>query len=186
MHKYFHFPEKGITMNRLLVFIIILIALYLLAGCGGTMKQMVPFPDQSKVVENQGKGRIYVMGSPSLMNLASHHVTSSVLEGDKIIGYIADHSYLSWEREPGDIKIYSYLGNSTSVVNLSVENGKVYYVLLNMFPAFETIFDVHPGGGNIHAKLEVVDEETGKKELLKCKPPERVDSLQKTSSEPIR
>lgn len=156
-------------MNRFLGFILMVIVAYLFTGCGGAIKQLAPFPDQSKIVEDQNKGRIYIMGSPSFMNLASHYATVSVIADDKHIGYIAGHSYLCWEREPGVTTVSSYIGNSTSDVKLLVENGQVYYVLLNIFPALENPFDMHPGGGKIHARLERIDEEEGKKELLKCK-----------------
>ena len=170
------------TVNKFIVpLFLVLLVLHALVGCG-TTQQIAHLPDQSKLIEEQGKGRIYVIGSPLFMNLASNNITITVAANEKLIGYIVGHGYLCWERDPGTETIVAlpeaevYYGGhykSKSTVDLYIENGKVYYVLLHIFPAWENVFQLHPGGGEIHTKLEIVTEEQGKEELLKCKPPEK-------------
>jgi len=154
---------------------IVLIVLTCIPGCA-TTKQVVAFPDQSKIVEDQGKARIYVIGSPFFMNIVSHNTAVAVVADNIWVGDIVGHSYLCWEREAGMVTIVGRRLKSNRVY-FNIERGKVYYVLLNIFPFWAGPLDLHPGGGELHAKLELVDEKTGQSALLKCKPPEVTDSL---------
>jgi hypothetical protein len=154
------------AMKRFLIFTFALILLLLINGCG-TTSQTVRFPDQTKLVEEQGKGRIYVIGKPFFMNIASHSFPISVNADYKLVGYILGHSYLCWEREPGIATIFSDMR-----IDLNIESGKVYYVLAHIGPAWETVNFLVPGSGEIVVRLEVVNEEKGRKALLEAKPPE--------------
>ena len=113
-------------MIKFFLYNIILLLMLCSAGCG-TFKQVVYFPDQSKFVEEEGKGRIYVIGNPLFMNMASYIVTLTVVADQKWIGDIVGHSYLCWEREPG-ITIIRGRQLESNIVNLTVESGKAYYV----------------------------------------------------------
>ena len=143
----------------------------LLSGCG-TTQQKVHFPEQGKYVEEEGKGRIYIIGSPFSFNLVSRSTTVSVVADDKHIGYIAGHRYLCWEREPGLSTIAAYVYKSKSVVSLNIESGKVYYILAHVGPDLGTINPLVPGSGEMAVVLEAVNEEKGKEALFETKPPE--------------
>jgi len=158
-------------MIRFITIAIVLFLSVFLSGCG-TTQQKVHFPDQNKYVEDEGKGRIYVIGSPLFFNLASRSTTISVIADDRHIGYIAGHRYLCWEREPGISTIFAYVYKSKSVVNLNIENGKVYYILAHVGPAWESVNPLVPGSGEMSVRLEVVNTEKGTKELLETTSPE--------------
>ncbi|QWV94483.1 hypothetical protein KP004_04665 [Geomonas oryzisoli] len=153
---------------RIVAFIV-----FSLLSCGcGTTKQMVHFPEQSKHVEESGKGRIYLIGKPFLLNIASHGTTVSVIADDTHIGYIAGHRYLCWERVPGISTITAYADQSKSTVDLKVDAGAVYYVIAHVSPDWSPADFLLSGGGKIAVTLEIVDNEKGRKSLLDAKPPE--------------
>ena len=155
-------------MNRFLKFALGLLVLLLFSACVSQHRQLVHFPDQDKPIEDAEKGRIYVIRHPWLWNLASHIALVSVGDGDLEIGSIAGHlGFLSWERDPGQATITSFPGR----VIVTVEKGKVYYILLHLEPDWATYNLVVLGSGELSARLELVDEETGRKELSKAKPP---------------
>lgn len=160
-------------MNRFILSQFTLIMSLCIAGCGGTTQQMVHLPDQSKYIEVEDKGRIYVIGSPFSFNMVSHSTTVSVIADDKHIGYIAGHRYLCWEREPGISNISGQVYTSKSVVSLFVESGKVYYILAHIGPDWKTINPLIPGSGEMSVRLEIVNDEEGKKALFDYKPPEQ-------------
>jgi len=166
-------------MNKYIALLVVLTGLIILAGCG-TTQQMAHFPDQDKLVEEQGKGRIYVIGSPFVMNLASHYAAISVIADEKLVGYIDGHSYLCWERETGVTSILVFPGYMTipghpvrkNVISLNVESGQVYFILAHIGPDWETVNFFMPGSGELAVRLEVVNAEIGREKLLKSEPPE--------------
>ena len=123
-------------------------------------------------LEDPDKGRVYVVRTAFAFNIASHSVPVTVSDGPTEIGYTAGHSYLCWEREPGEARIHSSAYNSKTL-ELNIEKGKVYYVLQHVGPAWDTLGQaiVMPGGGQLTATMELLDEEKGKKELSHCKSP---------------
>jgi hypothetical protein len=152
-------------------YIFLLVAVWGVSGCA-TSRQVVPFPVQNIRVESPDKGRIYIIGHPAVMNLTSHNVRVTVVADTKWIGDIVGHTYLCWEREPGVAEI-SGRRIKTNDIHLTVERGKVYYVILHIYPAIENVFQLHPGGGSIHAEFERVGEEQGKEALADSKPAEQ-------------
>ena len=132
------------------------LAVVLLAGCASA-RQFVPLPDQSKIVEDPTKGRIYVI-RPSVFGGA---VGMNVSDGGNPIGTSGPGRYLCWEREPGDA-IVSATSENTSRVALPVRAGSVHYVLQH----------IRMGIWIARTELEVVAEEKGKQELKGCKPAE--------------
>jgi len=163
---------EGRIMQKFIAYHIAIFILTCITGCG-TTRQMVHFPDQSKVVEDQGKARIYVIGSPLFMNLASNNVTLTVVADKEWIGDIVGHSYLCWEHEPGIVTISGRRLRS-NIVNINLESGKTYYVIAHIGPDFKNASFLIPGGGEIIVRLEQVSEENGRVELLKCEPPELI------------
>jgi hypothetical protein len=143
----------------------------LISGCGSTSKQIMHFPDQGKLVEAEGKARVYVIGRPLFMQPTSHSVTLTIVADKEWIGDIVGHSYLCWEREPGMLTIASRR-LSGNVVTLAVEKNKVYYILANIHPGFDATSFV-PGGGRIIVNFEIVDNKVGEEALRKSKPPEQ-------------
>jgi len=152
----------------------------ILNGCVAT-QQIVPFPDQSRIVEDMGKGRIYVIGDPLFYNLASHNYHFSVVENDRLKGYITGHGFICWEREAGVAKIIALseeaelmwkYPKSRSTLEINIESGKAYYILMHIGPAWETVNLALPGSGQMSVKLEVVNEEYGKKVLSESQPPQ--------------
>lgn len=115
--------------------------------------QAIPFPDQSKVVENSEMGRIYVMRDTIFAD------QSQVRDKDLFVGILTAHYYLCWEREPGPALVSSYYGTKSELV-LNVEKGGVYYIHEHSFwPAIS---------------LELINEKEGKERLGKCYPPQNV------------
>ena len=158
------------TVRRTSAFIVV----FLLTACG-TTSQFVRVPDQSRVVDDQEKGRIYVIGRPFSINIMSHHVTMRVTDGGEFIRGIVGRGYLCWERAPGVATIASEAAASPygSVITLTIERGKVHYVLAHIGPKWSAGMFLVPGGGHLAVRLEVVTEDQGKTALAGSKPPEQ-------------
>jgi hypothetical protein len=116
----------------------------------------VPFPDQTKTVEDSAKGRIYVIRPATV----AATISMDVSDGGIIIGSTGPHGFLCWEREPGDTVISSKAEN-TSAVNLPVKAGQVHYIFQHLSVVL----------GSARNRMEIVTEEKGKKVLKQCKPP---------------
>jgi hypothetical protein len=125
-------------------------------GCTST-QQFVHFPDQTKVVEDPTKGRIYVM-RPAVMVGAA--ISMDISDDGKIIGTTGAHGFLCWEREPGETIITGKAEN-TSAVKLNVQAGQVTYIFEHMEMGWITQRN----------RLDIVSEDEGKKVLKKCDPP---------------
>jgi len=151
-----------------------LIVVFLLTACG-TTSQFVRVPDQNQLVEEQGKGRIYVIGRPFAINVMSHNTNMRVTDGGELIGSIVGRGYLCWERAPGIATIASEAAASPygSVITLTIERGKVHYVLAHIGPKWSAGMFLVPGGGHLAVRLEVVTEDQGKTALAGSKPPEQ-------------
>jgi len=151
-----------------------LIVVFLLTACG-TTGQFVRVPDQSRVVDDQGKGRIYVIGRPSSINIPSHNVSMRVTDDGELIRSIVGRGYLCRERAPGIATITSEPASSPygSAVTLTIESGKVHYVLAHIGPKWSAWMFLVPGGGDLAVRLEVVTEDQGKRALAGSKPPEQ-------------
>ena len=151
-----------------------LIVLCLLTACG-TTSQLVRWPDQSRVVDDQGKGRIYVIGRPFAINIPSRNVKMRVTDDGERIGSIVGRGYLCWERAPGIAMIASEPASSPygSVITLPVERGKAHYVFAHIGPKWSVWMFLVPGGGDLAVRLEVVTEDRGKAALARSNPPEQ-------------
>lgn len=160
-------------MIRVILLQLAIIVALSISGCG-TSKQMVHFPDQSKLIEAEGKARIYVIGRPLFMQPASHSATLTIVADQGWIGDIVGHSYLCWEREPGTLTI---VGRrlSGNVITLAVEKGRVYYILAHIRPGFDAT-SFSPGGGHIIVNFEIVDNKEGEDALRESKPPEEQEA----------
>jgi len=143
------------TMKSTFQLITALLCMSFLVGCASN-QQFVHFPDQSKVVEDPSKGRIYVMRPASIGGAISMDVS----DDGRIVGSTGPSSYLCWERPPGNTVI-SAKSENTSAVGVDVEAGKVNYIFLH----------VRMGWVMARNKLEIVSEEEGKKVLKECDPP---------------
>jgi hypothetical protein len=127
----------------------------LLTGCAST-QQFVRFPDQTKVVEDPSKGRIYVM-RPATVGCG---ISMEVADDGRIVGSTGSHGFLCWEREPGDAVVSSKAEN-TSAVKLNVQAGKVNYIFQHMAMGWVIARN----------RLDIVSEDEGKKVLKECNPP---------------
>src|SRR5579864_6502092 len=132
----------------------------LVTGCAST-RQMVPFPDQAKRIEDPSKGRVYVMRPTSF----GYAIPMTILDGGKTIGTTGPSGYLCWERSPGDTTITG-TAEGVSQAPLSVSAGQVYYV-------FE---HVRMGMWQAANQLEVVNEDEGEKVLKKCHAPKVISA----------
>jgi len=149
-----------------------------LGGCIAT-QQVVPFPDQNKLVEDPGKGRIYVIGDPLYYNYAAHKFLVTVVENERLVGHITGHGFICWEREPGTTTIMALFEtpvpdyqSKKSTVNLNVESGKVYYLRMHVGVDWSSINILVPGSGNPTVKLELMQDEKGSAALLESQPPQ--------------
>jgi hypothetical protein len=154
-------------MVRFFIYCFTVIILLCNTGCG-TTKQAVYFPDQNKLVEEQGKGRIYVIGSPLLGYMASYTITTTILANKKWIGDIVGHSYLCWEQEPG-VAVISGRRIKSNIVDFNVVSGQAYFVIAHIVP-------INFLNGTMSVRFEIVSEEDGKKALLDAKPPEQSEN----------
>ena len=137
-----------------------MIVVLLLIGIGcATTRQHVPFPDQSKKIENSDLGRIYVF-RPSTFGFA---IPMQIRDSNKVIGDTGPKGYLCWERESGKTKIVG-IAENTSKLPLEVNKGKVYYIFQHM----------RLGWFRARNKLELVDEVVAREYLQDCKVPEIV------------
>jgi hypothetical protein len=109
-----------------------------LNGCGiGNVKtcQYVPFPDQSKEIENPDMVRIYI-GRPTSLE---HDRPIKIMDGDTYIGDIGPYGYLCWEREPGQATITLINDKGDRFIEeLRTEKGKVYYFQQYLWPIANT------------------------------------------------
>lgn len=127
----------------------------LLSGCAAS-DQYVRFPDQSKTVEDPGKGRIYVI-RPKLTGLG---IFSDITDDGQAIGCTSRQGFLCWERPPGMTTLTGKTDN-TSSLTLNVQAGEVSYVLQTLnFGWIET-----------DNQLALVTAQEGKEALKQCNPP---------------
>ncbi len=141
--------------SRKNLFYSILISLFLLTGCAG-VQQFVPFPDQSVKVENPNFSRFYVL-RPTAFGSA---IKIDIYDNIGHIGKTGPNSFLSWEREPGDITITGEAENDSNLL-INSEAGEVYYVQQH----------IRMGIMGPRNWLEQLSEEEGKKFLKKAKAP---------------
>jgi len=152
--------EEELLMNRncvrtkLLLLSLVAVAA-MLTSCASA-KQYVPFPDQTKQIEDPEKGRIYVLRPTSYGGAA----TFRVYDSEELIGKTKGRGFLCWEREPGETEIMSRAENRARKT-ISVEKGKVYYIRQR----------VTPGIMSAQNFLELLDEDEGVAKVQKCNPP---------------
>ena len=133
----------------------LLLSAMVMVGCAST-RQFVPFPDQSKTIENPEMARIYVMRPASYGGIVSMRVN----DGDVIVGNTGPRGFLSWERTPGTATLSSKAENKHSM-DLKVEKGMTYYILQHVKMGF-----LFAG-----TKLEELNNTKGLSILKKCNPP---------------
>ena len=80
----------------------VMVALVVIAdGCAKTW-QAARFPDQSVLLENPQKARLYLIcGTP-----LGTALNDPVNDGNDYVGTIGPKSFLCWERDPGNTTIY--------------------------------------------------------------------------------
>ncbi len=145
---------------------VIFAASSLLLGCA-TPQQLVHFPDSKKIVEDTGKGRIYVI-RPGWTGIG---ISTDISVDGEIIGSTGPKSYLCWEQAPGNVTI-SAKADNVSEVEVNVLAGHVYYIVQKL----------HFGWITTDNQLTVVSEVEGKEALKKCRQP-TADILTKTASD---
>ena len=127
----------------------------LFSGCASN-EQYVHYPDQSKVVEDPGKGRIYVIRP----KLAGMGISPEITDDGESIGSTCPRGFLCWERKPGVTTIAGKTDN-TSEVTVDVKAGEVSYI-------FQTI---DFGWTSTDNRLDIVSEQEGRAAIKKCKEP---------------
>lgn len=138
---------------------------FVTVGCAST-KQYVVIPNQSAIVEDPEKARIYVLRPVSLGGA----VPMKVQDGETVVGVTGPKGALCWEREPGPVDISSHAEN-VDHLKINTEKGMVYYLLQRVKMGFMIA----------RTKLEQMSKEEGETNLKKCKIPSTV-SAQKTSA----
>jgi hypothetical protein len=134
---------------------LIFIIPFLFLGCAAS-NQYAHFPDQTKIVEDPGKGRIYVM-RPGLTGIG---IPTDVRDNGTLIGNTGPHGYLCWERKPG-YAIISAEADDLGKVKVNVQAGQVNYIIQKM----------EFGWISTDNRLDIVSEAAGREALKKCKPP---------------
>lgn len=152
-------------LNRLCVVLALSVSLILICGCAST-HQYVALPDQSRIVDDSGKCRIYVF-RPESMNGGKARMT--VKDGKRVIGDLGMQSYLCWERDPGKVAVLmDFYTIDGFVINmredLDAQPGAIYYLRAGLLNPFSSAPD------RLDTLYRISDEE-GKQFLKKCKPP---------------
>lgn len=142
-------------------------ALVLGSGCSST-RQFVPLPNQQQMIENPAQARIYVLRPERLLGAAAG---MKVRDGSRRIGDLGTHSFLCWERDPGETTVYMDFDTSEGFIIempevLNAERGSVYYLRAGLLS--KTPFST---GTNKMDRLWRLDDAEGKLLLQKCKPP---------------
>ena len=132
-----------------------LFLVFILAGCAHAT-QYVPLPDQAKEIDDPAKGRIYVI-RPTRFGFA---VPMEISDDGQAIGKTVGHSYVSWERGPGNVVLQGHAEN-TENLPLLVKEGRRTYVKQS----------VEMGIIMARNSLAPMDELTAKQHLSKLKPP---------------
>lgn len=130
----------------------------LLTGCASTT-QYVHFPDQSVVLEDAAKARIYVARPTSFGGA----VSMTVSDGETVIGKTGPKGFLCWEREPGEMQLKGKAEN-TDLEKVNIEKGTVYYFQQS----------VRMGIMMARNDLHQVSGEEGAEIVGKCKPPKLI------------
>lgn len=138
---------------------------FVTVGCAST-KQYVVIPNQSAIVEDPEKARIYVLRPVSIGGV----VPMEVQDGEIVVGETGPRGALCWERDPGPADITSHAEN-VDFLRIETEKGIVYYLLQRVKMGFMIA----------RTKLEQISKEEGETNLKKCKIPSTV-SAQKTSA----
>jgi hypothetical protein len=132
-------------------------------------RQYVPLPDQTRLLTNPEKSRIYVMRlacpwDPFVrdIRLEDRAVQMEVRDGNMLIGSSSCGTYLCWEREAGrtTIAVNSPI-TSTNTVEIEMQKGHVYYVVQHL--KFEW--------RHTDTILSLVDESVGLDALKQCGAP---------------
>jgi hypothetical protein len=121
---------EGKNMKKNVLMILMFGISMLFVGCASTV-QYVKFPDQSKIIEDTTKARIYVLRPVS----AGSAISMEVKDNNVAIGKTGPNGYLCWEREAGKITITGKAEN-TSMLELEVVPNTVYYVQQQVKPGF--------------------------------------------------
>lgn len=145
-----------------IVFIIFLCAF---TGCSkkigyGIFKayQIVPFPDQSKGLEDPELCRIYIIRDNNIG--PGFEINCS----NNFVGITCPYTYLCWDHKSGSAIISNTIEGPLlfipQKITLNLEKGKTYYIRVTRFFAGM--------GGN----LKLLSEEEGKKALKECYKPD--------------
>ncbi len=127
----------------------------LVSGCASN-DQYVHYPDQTKIVEDANKGRIYLI-RPKLAGIG---ISPDITDDGEAIGCTSPRGFLCWERKPGNTTISGKTDN-TSVVTVDVKAGEVTYIIQT----------IDFGWITTENRLDIVSEQEGKEALKKAKPP---------------
>jgi len=107
--------------------VIVVSSLGLLAGCASTTTQRVPLATGAV---NAGQSRVYVYCIKGMGGLPA-----KIRDGDSVIGDLADHGYVCWDRAPGKAVIRArrphgkgIWGDAVAELSLDLVEGQTYYV----------------------------------------------------------
>lgn len=166
------------VMKAILPLLVLLICVSCFGCASWTAVQFVPLPDQSKTVEDQEKGRVYVIhagiydidgSGKAKVDWSVAFLPSGRMEplqvrvNGKSVGRLLPPFYLCWEEMPGATSISSSSRSGhRSSLNLSVEKGRVYYII----PQWHS-----KTGSRFGYSLEEVTEEAGKRALELARKP---------------
>lgn len=141
--------------SRRLIGLAGLIAILATSGCA-SIKYASPEEDKwaKTMPMPKGKALVYFYRHEFLGMAISMRVR---VDGE-LIGHTRGKTYFLFEAQPGTYKFSSFSENE-SVVELNVEAGKTYYLWQEAKIGFLLA----------RTKLQLVDEKTGRKQMLKCK-----------------
>ncbi len=121
-------------------------------GCA-TPRQLVPKIESGQCPSD--KACIYVIRPAAIWGAAMHY---AVKDNDKEIGLTGPRSYLAWQREPGQVHIWSR-GFNEYTTDFNAVAGQTYYVLQY----------IDTGNGE-YGGISLISKEEAVKYLRSCHP----------------
>ncbi len=129
-----------------------IILLIIVSGCA-TTRQLVPKIELGKCPSD--KACVYVIRPAAIWGAGMHY---AVKDNDKEIGLTGPRSYLAWQREPGQVHIWSR-GFNEYTTNFYASAGETYYIL-----QFVDTLNGEYGG------ISLISKEEALKYLKSCHP----------------
>ena len=150
------FKEKMI-LKRTLQLMTVVFTIFMAVSCASTSKAPQTHSDEAKTFNAPAdRGRVYLYRTGRVVGAAVQH---SVKINGKDAGGTGPGTFFKWDLKPGTYTFRSATGESSAVVQLEVEAGKVYFLRQ----------DARLGIDKGRVTLKEVSRHKGENEIKDCK-----------------